>query len=178
MEVVLNSKLEKEEQIIAELSFLGVTYLSRMSDNLIEQPRMGWALLTDLVRQPSSRVRSATIALLLEHPEYSEQMPTAIKRLHSKKRLTLKIFYTAAVYLQRIYYRELLNFQGNCFKWLPDLYSSELTIPPETDPNKSIIYLGKRHQDLTGVYVNWAGTYINVVSHLLHRKKLEIEWSQ
>jgi hypothetical protein len=178
MEIVLNSKLEKEEQVVAELSFLGISYLSRLSINSTVQPRVGWALLADLVRQPSSRVRSATIALLLEHPEYSDQVPIAIKKVYAQNRLTLKLFYTAAVYLQRIYFEDLKNIQGARFSWLPDLYSTELNIQPELDPNKSLVNLGKRHQGLTGIYVNWVGTYKNVFAHLLNRKKLEIEWNQ
>jgi len=149
-----------------------------LSINSTVQPRVGWALLADLVRQPSSRVRSATIALLLEHPEYSDQVPIAIKKVYSQNRLTLKLFYTAAVYLQRIYFEDLKNIQGPRFSCLPDLYSTELNIQPELDPNKSLVNLGKRHQVLTGIYVNWVGTYKNVFAHYLNRKKLEIEWNQ
>jgi hypothetical protein len=178
MGIILNSKLEKEEQVVAELSLLGISYLSRLSEDFIDQPRVGWALLADLVRQPSSRVRSATIALMLEHPEYSEQMPIAIRKLHAKNRMTLKLFYTAAVYLQRIYFEDLKNFQGDRFSWLPDLYGTELNIQPDLDANKSLVDLGKRHQDLTGIYVNWVGTYKNVFAHLINRRKLDVEWSQ
>jgi hypothetical protein len=173
----LGSKLEKEEQVVAELSLLGISYLSRLSEDFIDRPRVGWALLADLVRQPSSRVRSATIALLLEHPEYSEQMPVAIRKLHATNRMTLKLFYTAAVFLQHIHYDDLKSFQGGRFSWLPDLYSTELNIQPDEDPNQSLVYLGKRHQDLTGIHVNWVGTYQNVFAHLINRRKMEIEWS-
>jgi hypothetical protein len=176
--IVLNSRLEKEEQVVAELSLLGISYLSRLSGDFIAQPRVGWALLADLIRQPSSRVRSATIALLLEHPEYSEQMPIAIRKLHAKNRVTLKLFYTAAVYLQRIYFEELKSIKGDRFYWLPDFYSTELNIQQESDPIILFRNLGKRHQDLTGIYVNWVGTYKNVIAHLLNRRKLEMEWSQ
>jgi hypothetical protein len=177
MEGVLTSKLEKEEQIVAELSRLGISYLSCLSDDFAAQPRVGWALLADLVRQPSSRVRSATIALLLEHPEYAEQIPMAIQKLRAKNRMTLKLFYTAAFFLQQIYFEDLQKFQNKPFYWLPDLYSTELKIPHRSDPNQSLESLGKRHQDLTGTYINWAGTYRNVVSHLLHHRELESLWS-
>ncbi len=178
MEIVLNSKLVKEEQVVAELSCLGITYLSRLTNNFTVHPRAGWALLADLVRQPSSRVRCATIALLLEHPEYSEHIPLAVKMVRSKNRLTLKLFYMAAVYLQRIYSEELKQLQGQLFCWLPDLFSLEFSIQPGLDPVQSLSLLGKRHQTLTGIYVNWSGTYKNVVEQLLKRKKLEMLWNQ
>jgi hypothetical protein len=115
---------------------------------------------------------------LLEHPEYSDQVPIAIKKLYTQNRLTLKLFYTAAVYLQRIYFADFKSFQKGRFSLLPDFYSTELNIQPASDPNVSLMNLGKRHQDLTGIYVNWVGTYKNVFLHLLNRRKWEMEWSQ
>jgi len=130
------------------------------------------------MRQPSSRVRSAVIALLLEHPEYAKQMPLAIKKLHTSNRMSLKLFYTAAVYLQRLYVQDLKDLQGERFMWLPDFYSSELGIQPELDAIQSLRQLGKCHQSLTGCYLNWTGSYQNVAAQWLRRKKLDIAWNQ
>ncbi|PKO12766.1 MAG: hypothetical protein CVU39_22630 [Chloroflexi bacterium HGW-Chloroflexi-10] len=130
---------------------------------------MGWAVLADLVRQPSSRVRSATIALLLEHPEYAEQMPAALSKLRSKNRTTLKLYYTAAVLLQRIYQKELKQYQNNRFIELPNLYGKELLPLAAPDSHEALIMLGRLHQELSGLQINWVGTYKNVLNHLLRR---------
>lgn len=163
----------KEERVVAELSLLGITYLSRLNNDYIEEPpREGWTLLVDLVRQPSSRVRTAAIALLLEHPEFANQMPKAIGCLRSKNRITLKLFYTASVILQQIYAKQFLKSQGLNFTWLPDLFSGEFGLSKNLPPEQALEELGIRHQELTGIVVNWTGTYENVALHLLRRRKL------
>ncbi len=55
MVAVLSSNLMAEEQIVAELTLLGIRYLSRLTDIQVDHPRPGEQLLADLVRQPSSR---------------------------------------------------------------------------------------------------------------------------
>lgn len=167
--------LLKEERVVAELSLLGITYLSRLNNEHIEEPREGWILLADLVRQPSSRVRTAAIALLLEHPEFSSQIPKAISRLRSKNRITLKLFYTASVILQQIHAKQFQKSQGLNFSWLPDLFSIELGLSKNLPPERALEELGIRHQELTGIVVNWSGTYENVALHLLRRRKLQSE---
>jgi hypothetical protein len=168
--MIMNTKLTKEEKVVAELSMLGISYLSRLSDiEIIDRPRKGWLLLADLIRQPSSRVRTASIALFLEHPEYAEEMPIAIKNLRSKNRTTLMLFYTAAVFLQQIYYQVLMSNQGYRFRWLPDMYGPELGISSKLGPEQSLIDLARRHQELNGTEINWIGTYKNVVRHQLNR---------
>jgi hypothetical protein len=61
------------------------------------------ALLADLVRQPSARVRNAVIAVLLAYPDYAEAVPAALERLRPAEQQTLRLFYTAAVLLQQEY---------------------------------------------------------------------------
>ena len=148
--------------------------MSRLNNDYIEEPpREGWTLLADLVRQPSSRGRTATIALLLEHPEFSNQIPKATSRLRSKNRITLKLFYTASVILQQIYAKQFQKSQGLNFTWLPDIFSVEFGLSKNLPPGRMLKELGIRHQELTGIVVNWAGTYENAALHLLRRRKLQ-----
>ncbi len=178
MVAVLPAKQMAEEQIVAELALLGVNYLSQAASIQVDYPRPGDQLLADLVRQPSSRVRTAVIALLLEHPEYATFMSEAIIKLHGRNRMVLKLFYIAAVFLQKKYYSVLTEIQGQAFQWLSDDYSIELGIPSGLQPEEGLEVLGRRHQKLTGMAINWAGTYDNAARHLLRQKKLEQGWNR
>jgi len=166
MEIGLSSKLLKEEQIVSELALLGINYLSRISDDVVQQPRPIGTLLADIVRQPSSRVRTALIALLLEHPEIARAIPVAVKKVHAKNRITLKYFYTAAFLLQRINIKTLMTKQGKIFQWLPNYFGDELNLKSEIDPEISLNLLCKKQQEETGSAINWVGTYKNVLAHI------------
>jgi hypothetical protein len=166
MDISLSSKYLKEEQIVSELAYLGIDYLSRISDKVAQQPRPFVLLLADIVRQPSSRVRTALIALLLEHPEIASAIPKAVKKVRAKNRNTLKYFYTAAFLLQRKNAKTLMAKQGNNFRWLPNYFGDELNLTSEIDPEISLNLLCKKQQEETGSAVNWVGTYKNVLVHL------------
>lgn len=166
-----------EEELVAELEQLGVRYLSRQHhiEELEARPRH--KLLADLVRQPSSRVRTALIALLLAHPEYAASIPTALQDLTPSAARTLKILYTAAVYLQRQYADKLQGFLGANWRWLPDLFSDELGVSGDTPPTR-LQSLGQIHARWSGTHLNWAGTYENAVRLLLRRWEMEQAWKQ
>jgi hypothetical protein len=151
--------------------------------------RVGWPA-TRNIRQPAGRTRPRSIRGCCpgcRHARHSNSPAndppsnqiTSNSNLQENLLSNLQVrFYTAAVYLQRIYFEELKSIQGNHFYWLPDFYSTELNIQQESDPIMLLTNLGQRHQDLTGIYENWVGTYKNVIAHLLNRRKLEMEWSQ
>ncbi len=67
--------MQTEEELVAELDLLGIRYLSRQSSYRASQVRPPEALLADLVRQPSARVRAAVIAVLLAHPSTPTESP-------------------------------------------------------------------------------------------------------
>jgi hypothetical protein len=177
MGTVRSEKLMAEEQIVAELALLGVRYLSQNTTIHVDSSRPADQLLADLIRQPSSRVRTAMIALLLEHPEYAPSVPKALMRLRGTERMLFKLFYTAAVILQKEYSSMLEEFHGRELCWLPDRYSQELGLPPELPPEERLKFLGDRHSQLTGSKANWLGTYKNVAQHLFHQKELEYHWN-
>jgi hypothetical protein len=178
MNTRLSSGEIKEEQIVAELALLGVTYLSRLTGDKAASSRDACQMFVDLVHQPSSRVRTAVIALLLEHPEFAEVIPSAVNRLRATNRTVLKLFYTAAVYLQYKYADLLQEIQGKEIFWLPDLYSSELGIPIDISIDERLKELGLRQQTMTGKIANWNGTYDNVARHFIRHRQLEIQWNQ
>lgn len=171
-----STSLINEERLVAELEQLGVRYLSRLTNGKARRVRAPQQLVADLVQQPSGRVRAALIALLLAHPSYGKHVPAALKQLAPEQAQTLKLFYTAAVLLQRQYAALLQNFLGKDYRWLTDFFSVEFNLPSAT-PQEQIKALAKLHQQRTGVTLNWAGTYENAAHHLLRRWELERTWN-
>ena len=135
--------LQGEERLVGELAQLGVNYLSRQ-ENVETIPRLPRIILAELVRQQSSRVRTALISLLLANPQYASQIPAALKRLGARDSLTLKLFYTAAVFLQQKYAGLLKKFSRSSWTELPDLFSSELAISGDSLQDR-LIALGNLH---------------------------------
>jgi hypothetical protein len=173
----VRSGLESEEErIVAELGLLGIRYLSRCTSTLAKNVRPPDALLADLVRQPSARVRSAVIAVLLAHPEYASAVPAALERLGPAERLTLQLFYTAAVLLQQEHAERLQRFVDG--RQLPDQFSAGLGLPKSAAPRERLVALGRQHRQQTQAHVNWTGTYESVVQHLLRSWELETQWNR
>ncbi|MDI6768375.1 MAG: hypothetical protein QMD04_01710 [Anaerolineales bacterium] len=168
---------QMEEQVVAELAQFGVRYLSRQSSPGTVFPRAPQDFLAALVRQPSSRVRSAVIALLLARPDFASYIPAALQQLTAPEAQTLKFFYTAAVYLQGQYADALKLFLGEKWRQLPDLYSKELGVSGDT-PATRMKALARLHAQKTGEFLNWAGTYENAARHLLRRWEMERTWKQ
>ena len=90
---------------------------------------------------------------------------------------TMKLFYSAAVCMQRKYSQELRSFQGARWKQLPDLFSDELGLRAGI-PDERLKELASIHVQRTGVQLNWAGTYENAARQLLHRWELEQAWKR
>ena len=173
-----NAIVTEEEKLVAELSLLGIRYLSRQSCYQANQVRSPETLLADLVQQPSARVRATVIAVLLSRPEYAEGVPSALERLSSRDRLTLQSFYVAAVLLQREYADRLRPFAGEHWQWLPDLLSKELGLPVEGAPRERLKLLDRELRHRTQAAVNWVGTYEQVVQKLLCDWEEKSRWER
>ena len=167
---------QSEERLVAELAQLGVNYLSRQVE-VSTIPRLPRIIIAELVRQQSSRVRTALISLLLANPQYASQVPAALKSLGARDSLTLKLFYTAAVFLQQKYAELLMKFSRSPWTELPDLFSSELAISGESLQER-LIALGNLHTRSTGIQLNWVGTYENAAKDLIRRWQMEQVWNR
>ena len=178
MKSVLSRKYQVEDQIVQELALLGIEYLSRHDETQGQSVRTPEQLLIDLMQQPSSRVRTALIPLLFEHPEYASFIKPAHSRLTGSRRKLLALFYTAAVFLQIKYASHLIEIQGSSFRELPDIFSEQLGILPGGTPDEKLARLGSRHQELTGIIANWTGTYENAVHHWLRQQEKDYPWSR
>ena len=79
--------------------------------------------------------------------------------------------------LQQKYAGRLRVFLVDRWQWLPDLYSAELGLDTSHAPDERLRALGNLHRQLTGIVLNWTGTYENAAYHLLHRWELEQQWN-
>jgi hypothetical protein len=168
----------EEETLVAELELLGIRYLSRQTAYRAERVRAAEVLLADLMRQPAARVRVAVIPLLLAHPEFAQAVPLAVTQLTTSLQLTLKLFYTAAVSLQRIWSEPLRAHLAERWRWLPDFYLDELGLHGEYTPTERLHRLGREHQQRTAENLNWVGTYENAARKLLRQWEMERLWNQ
>ncbi len=170
-------RLAAEELIVAELERLNIRYLSRLGGIAVEQVRSPEALLAELMRQPSARVREAVIAVLLAHPAYSGAISAALAQLSPSEQMALRFYYTASVLLQRSYADLLRPHLAESWQWLPDFFSSELGVPEQGTPAERLAGLGAAHRVHAGSAINWAGTYENVARKLVRRWRAEQRWN-
>jgi hypothetical protein len=168
----------QEERLVAELEILGVRYLSRQTTLTVNSPPSPARFLADLIRQSNSRLRLASIAVILSQPEFATAVPAALRRLQPQEQLLLKIQYTAAKLLQQKYAKQLQSFQASGWSKLPDLFSDELGLETISNPDEGLRMLGIIHRERTESAINWTGTYQNVACQLLRRWELERRWNQ
>jgi hypothetical protein len=173
-----SDRLATEDSIVAELEQLDIRYLSRQGSDAGARVRAPAMLLADLMRQPSARVREAVIAVLLAHPAYAQAIPAALAQLSPSEQLALRLFYSAAVLLQRQYADMLRPYVAERWQWLPDLFSQELGVATQGTPQERLSRLGATHRAHTRSAINWAGTYDNVARKLVRRWSLEHRWNQ
>ncbi len=178
MEIVTRQSIADEDQLVSELHQLGITYLSNRLITTLTSPRSLELIIADTIKQPSSRVRTAVIGLFLLHPCYAGYVPTALGLLNENQRQLLKLFYTAAVHLQRLYQNDLITIISLKIELLPDLFGEELGISWTLSPQEDIHKLGIKHQEITHSLTNWSGTYKHVALHLIRYKKFEVQWNQ
>jgi hypothetical protein len=162
---------ELEDQLVSELWARDVRFL--MGQQSTTSPLLTPAnLITALAQSENARVRLSLIPLFLRHPEYSVEAKKADAALlgHSSQ-LVLRFYYTATVILQRKYWGRLNNLFSRQTR-LPDLFSKKLGVLLSKDNDESLSNLSKRHQILSGHFINWFGTYKHAAERLIkHMEK-------
>jgi len=176
----MDSDRQREERLVGELELLGVRYLSRQSTYQAKSVRSPAALLADLVRQPSPRVRAAVIAVLLSRPEYAEAVPAALECLKPDEAFTLRAFYAAAMLLQRQNADRLQSLMGHRWRPLPELseVTEDLNLPSQATPLEGLTALAQEHQRRSQKTVNWVGSYEQVSRRLIRSWELESQWKR
>ncbi len=165
-----------EDSILAQLEHFGVDYINNPSGVTFTNPLSPVDLIISTIHQPSSRVRTSLIALFLVNPSFSSVLEDAQSKLPTHEIHLLKIFFTAAVYLQEKYLSDFKNFLGRKWQPLPDRFSNELGIPNKELPDEKIRMLDSYHKKISGSYLNWTGYYKSIAQHVLHSFELKNRW--
>ena len=150
------------EQIAGALQVLGVNFIfgKRYTDtSLHKQPER---LIVALAQSDEARLRLSLIPLFLEHPEFSDHARKAVQDLGEPANITLQCYYTAATILQRKHVVQLNLLIGKK-QPLPDLFSIKLGLQLTTDLEQDLRDLAKRHEILSGMRINWLGTYQHAI---------------
>lgn len=157
------SKHISEDQLVSELWARDVRFL--MGESSSASPALlPLQLIAALAESSEARLQLSLIPLFLRHPEFSPHAMEASKKINPKSQLILKCFYSAAVWLER---KRLSRSQ------LPDLFSKELTLSPASDPEENLRALAARQQELSGMKVNWLGTYQHAADIWLRELELQ-----
>jgi hypothetical protein len=161
-----------ENQLVAELWARDVRFLMGNKSS-VTQLLAPANLIAGLAQSTNARVRFSLIPLFLRHPEFATEAKKADELLPQQtSQYVLRFYYTAAVFLQRKYQKQLLNILG-VQPQLPDLFSNVLGVHPEENPDDALEQLAKRHQTLSGQAVNWLGTYQHAADVWLKQMELQ-----
>jgi hypothetical protein len=133
-------------------------------------------LIAALASSDEARLRLALIPLFLERPDYVLQVRTAVHELTGISLTTLQCYYTAAIFLQQKYRSRLDDLVG-VKPSLPDLFSKDLGLSMVDDPDVNLTQLAARHQQLSGLVINWYGTYEHAILKWLAQLERHIEKS-
>lgn len=160
--------------LAAELGRLGIAFVTFSTDDRPSPPPAPDTLLASLAMSGEARLRMALIPLFLARPDYASSADEAAGALSGRARVTLVCYYTAAMLLQRKHTRRLIQL-GIDHAPLPDLFGRELGLPPTDDADSSLARLAKRHAELSGQSLNWAGTYEQTAKRYMQRLKWEAQ---
>lgn len=161
-------------ELVGALNALDVPFLAGGGPSAYLSPD---ELIANLVCAPEARLRAAIIPLMLRHPEFSPDARHADQALSGLARVTCECFYTAAVLLQRKNRARLIRLFG-AQSSLPDWFSATLGLTLSEDADASLRGLGARHTALTGLSINWVGTYLHTTERFLRHCEVEAKWNQ
>jgi len=165
------------DELVSTLDTLDVPFLAGGEQSAVPPSLTPVELLTALAQAREARLRSAIIPMLLRHPEFAPHARAAATRLSGLPRVTLQCFYTAALLLQRKYVARLKRLLG-AQPSLPDWFSADLGVSLSEDETTLLGELSERHAALTGLPINWAGTYEHAVERLIKRLENQARWAQ
>jgi hypothetical protein len=157
-----------------ELCALGVFFLQGGKQN--PKARVsGLELLSGLAASDEARLRLAIIPLLLQCPDLATHVQQTVTQLSSSAQLALRCYYTAAVLLQQNYWTELQSLLGTTNR-LPDQFSVELGLRRRGTTSEQLQALADRHAFLSGIYINWLGTYEHAAQRFITSMQRKKEW--
>jgi len=164
------------DQLISKLNQIGVHFLVGRGYPALTVALSDADLLAGLAEQSDARLRLSIIHVLLQYPDFSKAASEVLDKLNDQSGLVFMLYYTAAHYLQKVYARQLESILGE-FDKLPDYFSGTLRIPKTGPADEQLKRLAKRHQEITGLRLNWYGTYQHAAGRVIRRLEAERTWS-
>ena len=172
-EPLAQTKTLDNTALIAQLVSHGVHYLRAVNTAPLTARLPPEQLIYMLAQHPEPRFRESLIVLFLRQPSYSRFVPKVVAWLKPEAAEVLRHMYTAAVYLQRLWYGVLELYVGH-FPTLPDYYGQSVfhLPPPEEYYGEAGLYaLANHFQTKTGF--TWLSTYQATVALLLDQLRLD-----
>jgi hypothetical protein len=161
--------------LVAELRAWGITYLT--TGEPLPEPiaLLPVVLLQRLARCDISRVRDATIALLILHPALAEAIPGALADLEPDSAEQLVTLVLATLYLQRLWLTRLTLALGHppTFPeqpFAPLWQTRELPAPAVESGWLGLYALVARERVRRALPLNFAGDWQNQIEHLLRQE--------
>lgn len=168
-----NASAITNDQLVSELWARDVQFLRNRSPLLPTRLLPTAQLIASLAQSADSRVCFSLIPLFLRHPEYSAHVIEADRSIRvNSARIALRFYYTAAIFLQQKFHARINRISGKQ-DLLPDFFSKQLSVDPDTDPDGALSDLAKRHNAMTGRSVNWVGTYEHAADVWLRQMELQ-----
>lgn len=131
------------ERLVNTLHHLGIHAFPETSSLAsAEEEISAEQLQVGLAEHDDARLRRMLLHLFLYRPELSELVPDVLSGLNESGQATLKLFYTAAVFLQQVH-EDQLKERVPHWRTLPDVFSEELDVPAAGKPLRTIGYLGE-----------------------------------
>jgi hypothetical protein len=158
--------------LIEQLAAHDIRHLRPWQQEATPAPQSPSALIAALAAHPEPRLRESLIVLFLRQPSYAQVIPKLVDELQHEAALTLRHFYTAAVYLQRLWHSTLGIYLGK-FPLLPDYFGQRefgLPAPNEHFGEAGLRALAALFQEKTGY--DWLSTYHAAIAHLLAQLSL------
>jgi len=131
------------------------------------------SLIAHLAGHSDPRLREALIPLFLRQPDLADQTPGLVDRVPSPAADVLRHFYTAAIYLQRLWLSTLRLHLGS-FLLLPDYFGRAHYNLPGPDVHfgeAGLRGLARLYTDKTGL--DWLSVYESTMNLFLQQLSLE-----
>lgn len=152
-----------EDQLVSELWAQDVRFI--LGSKPDHPPSLPPArLIAALTESREARLQLSLIPLFLRHPEFAIHVNAVVKKINPEYQLILKCFYSAAVWLEQKHLSR---------KELPDLFSKELGLSLNPNPEENLRALAKRQRELSGSHINWLGTYQHAADIWLKEVELQ-----
>ena len=162
-------------ELASTLHALGVEFVISGKDSSSPLRNDPSRLIAALAESQELRLRLSLIPLFLNHPEFARHVPERSTNDTSHSASNSQKLLLRSCVAQQKYQKRLSLLISKSHK-LPDLFSGDLDIPVQKDPDVNLRALALRHQVLSGKYINWLGTYEHGAQRMMMHLERQKRW--